>query len=486
MTSSFYLDSSGSSSVALPLQLRFQNKNVLDAFLKSKCIHPAPCNYLEMESGKGVSETEDECLAAAPGIPEKYISIEAKVNLTFGTGRAITAKVECVTILSTKVDVSNNSVVFNTEIIIRVYAEGNTIDSREAAGVKTNLEINAAFSERSAAVDETASALEVLSSLNRGGFGAQSGTSSNRRVSVARLTPFALIVALTHALSIAVRSILGPTMGETFLALKIGHSNTHQQDLTITSIALHPGVARQLGKEDEDAHKSVSSPLNGVTDMSNYVKWGFADQSDLKLPLLLKQNEAFSTILTVDASEDSFSRRCCCPLSITVSFGNNDHRHHIVAAADAIWMTSRAALEPAESFRVAMNLQDGGECIVGAPMTVNVEISNLSAEAHQLMLLIDNHNNGRWMIASEMEGYKFGVGGPDGERDLLAVDAALLLGEVKGHSSTSAKLRVIPLREGTLSIPNFKLVDSRTGTRYSCEHRLQAVAVSSKQLDPLR
>jgi hypothetical protein len=474
MTSSFYLDSSGRSSVALPLQLRFASKEVLESFLASNCIFPAPSNYVKSEDAKEGGETGDESSRPASTIPEKSISIEAKVNLTFGTGHAITARAEGVTILSTRVESSSNSVLFNTEIIIRVSRVlGDPIDS---SGVKTNLEITAAFSERLAAEDETASALQVLTALSRGGFGAHEGTSSHRRVSVARLPPFALHVALTHALTIAVRSIPGPSMGQTFLALTMAHSNTHQQDLTITSIALHPGVTRQ---HDKSSSNGASQLI--VTDMSNFVKWGFAEQSDPQLPLTLKPNEAFSTILTVDASEDSLSRRCCCPLSITAVIGKKDHRYHIVAATEAVWTTSRAAVEPADTFRVDMNLQDGGECTVGAPLTVNMEISNLSAESRQLMLLVDNNNTtGRWSIVSEKEGYKFGFGGPDGERELLAVDAALRLGELKGHSSTKAKLRVIPLREGTLSIPNFQLVDSRTGKRYSCVHRLQVVAASAK------
>ena len=485
--------------MALPLQLRFVSKDVMEAFLSARCIHPAPSNYSESSSEEG-GNAEDESLPAAPAIPEKSISMEAKVNLTFGTGHAITAKVEGVTILSTRVDSSRLSVVFHTEIIVRVSrAEGDAIESGEASGVKTNLEITAAFFEQAAAADETASALRVLNSLLQGDVGAQPDGSPLRRVSVTRLTPFALHVKLTHALSIQMRSVPGPSMGQTFLALTMAHSNTHQQELTITSIALHPGVTRQFEKDGTGViPKSQSSTIVAsqqhavVMDMSNSVKWGFADQSDPHLPLSLKPNEAYSTIITVDASEDSVSRRCCCPLSITaVIEKEGDHRHYIVVATDAEWTTSCAAVEPADSFRVDMSLQDGGsgggggecvEVVVGAPLTVNMEISNLSAEARQLMLLVDNNNSntGRWTIVSEREGYKFGVGGPDGERELLAVDAALLIGEIKGHSSTKAKLRVIPLKEGTLSIPNFKLVDSRTGKRYSCVHRLQAVAVAAK------
>ena len=60
-------------------------------------------------------------------------------------------------------------------------------------------------------------------------------------------------------------------------------------------------------------------------------------------------------------------------------------------------------------------------------------------------------------VVSEVNGYTFGVWGLSGDDDgttrhhrdheLLAVDAALLLGEVKGQHSIEAELRFVPLRE---------------------------------------
>ena len=467
-TSSFFLDSSGRSSIALPLQLKFPSKEVLDSFVSSGSIQPIPENAPD--------NTKDETAGKEDG-STRSISIEAKVTLTFGTGQAIAAKVEGVTILSTKIEAESNSVYFKTEIIVRVSrAEGGKVDSGEASGVKTNLEINAAFTEQSAVPEDHAqSALEVLNTLSRGGLGKQS---SHGRVSTARLTPLELRVALTHALSISVRSVPGPAMGQNFVALTMTHSNTHQQPVKITSIALHPGVTRAR-QQDKD-------PI----DMSNSIMWGFAPSCEPKLPLTLLPNEAHSVILTVDAREDSLSRRCYCPLSITATIGKHDN-YHTVAATDAHWTTSRAALEPADSFLIDMSLDDDNECVVGSPLTVNMEISNLSTEARQLMLLVDSSDassvskksgpSSRWAIVSEIEGYKFGVVGPDDrDQELLVVDAALLLGELKGQSSTKARLRVIPLREGALSIPNFKLVDSRSGKRYNCVHKLQAVAQAAK------
>ena len=491
-TSSFYLDSSGRASIALPLQLQFPSKKVLDSFVSLGCVCPAPKDgskeesTTEIETGASVDLTGESATSTTtnktnePGVTaarNSLISIEAKVTLTFGTGQAIAARAEGVTILSTKIDAESNSLHFNTEIIVRVSrAEGGKVDSGESSGVKTNVEINAAFTERLPSLPSpTQSALGVLDTLSR-------GHPATRHIATTRLvTPLELHVALTHALSIAVRSVPGPAMGQNFLALTMTHSNTHQQPVKITSIALHPGVTRQEGKDP--------------TDMSHSVMWGYAPYSDPKLPLTLLPNEAYSVIMTVDAREDSQSRRCYCPLSISATVGKQDS-YHIVAATDAYWTTSRAAIEPADSFLIDLSLGDGADesneqCVVGSPLTVNVEITNLSSEPRQLMLVLDSASesstrkstgpSNRWGLVTEVEGYKFGVGGPDDrDQELFVIDAALLLGELKGQSSTRARLRAIPLREGSLNIPNFKLVDNRTGRRYSCIHKLQVVVQAPK------
>jgi len=64
----------------------------------------------------------------------------------------------------------------------------------------------------------------------------------------------------------------------------------------------------------------------------------------------------------------------------------------------------------------------------------------------------------------------------DRDQDLLAIDAALLLGEIKGHHSVEAELRFNPLREGTLAVPNMQLFDKRNRKWYYCTHKLNIVA----------
>ncbi len=92
-------------------------------------------------------------------------------------------------------------------------------------------------------------------------------------------------------------------------------------------------------------------------------------------------------------------------------------------------------------------------------------------------------------VVSEVNGYTFGVWGLSGDDDgtsrhnrdheLLAVDAALLLGEVKAQHAIEAELRFVPLREGTLDVPNLKLYDKLGGRWYNTIHLLKLVATAS-------
>ena len=211
----------------------------------------------------------------------------------------------------------------------------------------------------------------------------------------------------------------------------------------------------------------------------------------------------------------------------------------IMITADARWTSSRVGVENSDAFRVDMSLRGGLEtaCRVGAPIVVSLRVLNLSMEPRDLMLLMAKDGEGRnsglqWerpaerrrritgrerdsdshgpqllhqnthvqhtkenqsfntAVVSEVNGYTFGVWGLSGDDDgatrhhrdheLLAVDAALLLGEVKGQHSIEAELRFVPLREGTLDVPNLKLYDKRGCKWYNCVHTLKIVARQSE------
>lgn len=448
----FYLDSSGRSIVSLPLRLKFASSNDLVAFLASNCIHPEP----ENKSTTGLEENKELQTSNI----ERTVAVDARVTMTVGNAHAAVALVEGVTIVSTTIEKDSHSILLASEVVVRV---SRTDEGRHTGDVKATLEMTASLTEetKSGEKDDSLSALKVLQLFNRAGEQIQSSP-------VTRLPPFALQVVLTHALSIGIRSIPGPEMGQTFLALHMKHSNTHSQPVTIKSIELHPGVSVLKHPESLDPNQQHTI----TADMSKIAKWSFS-KSDPILPLKIKPNEAYSSVLTVFAKEDMLARQCSCPLSITAFVHG---RHEIVAAVDAVYHTARSAAEPSDGLGVQMHVET--ETVrVGAPLFLGLEVSNLSFETRQLMLTIDRESNAnKWAVVSEVQGQKFGISGPEEGQDLLAVDAALVLGELKGNSSTRATLRLIPLRPGALSLPNFRFIDHRTGKRYYCAHKLQAVA----------
>lgn len=221
---------------------------------------------------------------------------------------------------------------------------------------------------------------------------------------------------------------------------------------------------------------------------------------------------------------------------------DTDDGERIMVSTDVRWTTSRVAVENSDAFKVDMSLRGGLNtvCRVGAPLIISLRVLNLSMEPRDLMLLMAKDGEGRknelqWerpvegrrgrtkqrgmehtgtmrrnltnelhqqgdvsspkenqlfstAVVSEVNGYTFGVWGLSGDDDgttrhhrdheLLAVDAALLLGEVKGQHSIEAELRFVPLREGTLDVPNLKLYDKRGGRWYNCVHTLKIVAAA--------
>lgn len=218
----------------------------------------------------------------------------------------------------------------------------------------------------------------------------------------------------------------------------------------------------------------------------------------------------------------------------------NDDRERVMVTADARWTSSRVGVENSDAFRIDMYLRGGLETVcVGAPIVVSLRVLNLSMEPRDLMLLMAKDGEGgrnsglQWerptdesrirrgsqimrtktmlhnrdnpsnltsrskdnrsfntAVVSEVNGYTFGVWGLSGcddgttrhhrDHELLAVDAALLLGEVKGQHSIEAELRFVPLREGTLDVPNLKLYDKRGGRWYNCVHTLKIVAAAKE------
>lgn len=207
-----------------------------------------------------------------------------------------------------------------------------------------------------------------------------------------------------------------------------------------------------------------------------------------------------------------------------------NHTSHVIVTVDAKWSTCAIAVGPTDAFRVNLAVGDS-ICQVGAQVTVSLKITNLSLGARDLMLImakdecdakvedklgdsgleestiskgtltesqiqfmsqsVTSSNKERTAVNDavvyEVNNYTFGAWGlgenDDGtirhsrDHDLLAVDAALLLGEVRGQMSVESELRFVALRDGMLNVPNFKLYDRIHEKWYDCPHNLKIVAM---------
>lgn len=491
-TSSFFVDSSGRATVSLPMQLQFLSPQVLERISKTGCFD----TFLDKrESSAATIPPEDDTTgdgassdAVSPPGPQASFGIEAKVTLTFGTGEAITAAVEDVVIRSARVMEDDVTMRFETEISVRVSRpDGGRFHAPLSSSVKTNLEVGAVLEEKVTAQSAKSMAAASLEAFSLGGFSTLRKLADHQTALQTRVQPFALLVVLRHALAIEVCSVPSQVMGQTLVSLTVRHSEMHSEPVTITGIALHPGhSAEQIGNEtskDKGYHLVVA-------DMSKVVTWQYAAQCDPHLPLLLAPSEAVSTILVIDASEDKRVRTFSCPVSVTARTGNCT----IVAAADVKWTTAKAAIESTDGFRLDLSVgEEAG--VVFSPLTVNINVANLSSESRDVMILVESGGDSdreerakklKNAAVSEKNGQKFGVWGladdgnslqlpPDSDRELLTVDVALVVGELKGNSSKNAELRFIPLKEGTISIPNLKIVDRRRGKWYKAVHNFKLV-----------
>ena len=181
--------------------------------------------------------------------------------------------------------------------------------------------------------------------------------------------------------------------------------------------------------------------------------------------------------------------------------GGHRDQCRVVVAGDAHWTTQLVAMEPADAFRIDMTTADTETVCRGKPMVVKVRIFNLSLESRNLMLLIAKKESKPSMpeniavkeeavnaaVVSEANGYTFGVWGISAsdngtvqlnrDHELLAIDTALVLGDLQGQHAVDAELRFVPLRSGRLKVPNFKLYDKAANRWYNYTHDFCIVAV---------
>lgn len=476
-TISYYLDSSGRSSFLLPLQLGCRSKEDVDYIVASGCLQPAPQN---------IDLDEDE--QRTP--PTSSLLLEVQSRERDGLKAVL---IEGITIHSCIVE--GNSVLLYTEVVVRPGAYHQKL-------LKTTLEVTAILAHRKPTTQQRQVASGLLALELGGGSLPLSGTTkhpSSLHANHTRLGPVLIVVSLTHALKISVKSVPGASHGNTLVSLKMMHSNTHSEPVTITNIALHPSHSRQ------DApflkHRSMPGGERSVTDMGRHVQWGYVTETEPQLPHTLHPHDAYSTVITVNATDDLRSRTFASPVSVMAEVGtiNVDSNlcSRVVVATDALWSTGHVLVKPSDAFRVDISLQESS-CCVRTPFVVLLRVMNLGEKTRDLMLLmakeskdLDETSTIDVPSVAEVNGYTFGVWGLIGDEDgtiwhkrdneLLAFDSALLLGEVKSQHSVDAQIRFVPLKEGTLRIPDFKLYDRKEGQWYTCPHKLCVVTTAASR-----
>jgi hypothetical protein len=549
-TTSFFIDSSGRSSFVAPLELKFSSKENLDEFLTAKCLDPPPKNLVveETSSDNTTNHNDDSGGVKDPEFPSSVLSFQVRSSPKDDI-KEVT--VEGVTVSSCTASVEDLVVSFQLRVTVRAVLHDDSLSaplspvafSSSPRGVGSvggaeNFNFNIEGDASRAAENSTDnSPLEVVTSLQvipvltiqnphhskeqdeeilellaleMAAIPDQMVKSTVEHSQEVRLDPLLLTLTLTHAFTISVASVPGPDrhMGHTMVSLTIQHSNSHNETVTITNIALHPGHSR------EDSGSVRRDKEQTVVNMTKSVQWGFVPQTKLALPLTLQPLEAYATILFVNASEEMMSRSFVSPISVTGFVGHGSDTCHsggttaplehcrVVVAGDAHWTTELVAVEPADAFRIHMSVE---RSITrrGDPMVVKLRIFNLSMDSRNLMLLMakdeasSNVTTGREMtlkeesvnaaVVSEADGYTFGVWGISGDDDgtvplnrdyeLLAIDAALVVGTVEGQHAVDAELRFVPLQLGRLKVPNWKLYDKTSGRWYKCSHNLSMVAV---------
>jgi hypothetical protein len=256
---SFFIDSSGHSNFTLPLELKFASQEDLDIALASKTIVPAPSNIVaeeetEQEESEPAKEADQE---EASGTESSFIGFEAHSYSMPGSSKAVV--VEAIKINTTSV--KDLVVSFETEITVRAsdYERPSKKSPDESSSIissiKANLEITPVLTIKKEAKPGGASAMDIpdVMALELGAIPDHMQKESSARVHETRLDPVSVEVTLTHAFTISVESVRGPTPGKTMVSLTIKHSNLHREVVTISNIAFHPGHSRY-------EHVSNSSP----------------------------------------------------------------------------------------------------------------------------------------------------------------------------------------------------------------------------------
>jgi len=525
MIDSFYLDSAGRVQVFLPLRLKFASREELDKVLELGCIHPMPSNW---------SSSSDN---GPPATNASYsVSVEARVKMTFGASEAVMVTVESVSIESSSISDTDETILcLNVRSDLRVVKQGDIVSS--VAGVKLNFEVSAILTKVQAtrpteSKDNLSEVAKERLSLAEGLHALYSGrpqeskinslsstttrSASNVITKTKLASPVICQVNLLHAINVSARTMNGPTMGHSWIAVEIQHSNTHPLTVTINNVTIHPAFSQAKTMDG-----AAIDPAGEIIDMSQNVKWRFLEGSDHVLfPRKICPHEAFSTVLFIKAEEDSMCRTFACPISVAATVEEDAAQKSrgpipsMETVVQGSWTSAKRATESSDSFRVDYSLPRPDDVVVGEIFSLCLNIHNLSTERKDLKLkVLPRSRIKREAEESKGQGDQDDVvvenlnmldlvlgngssNGDDGnnnlnENQLLAVDDSCILGTVNAKDAAKAEIRFMPLCSGTLPLPYFDLLsvesakgsakgkrNSGTSSIFRCMHNLQVSATS--------
>lgn len=230
-TTSFFIDSSGHSTFDLPLTMSFDSKDKRDEFLKSKCLNPAPKNLVEEDT----SDTESNLsspVSASLAFEIKSFSMDESKNVM--VERVVVE--ECL--------VEDFILQFALKVTVRASDHQIELSHKDGGGsvnpsdlsVVTNLEVVPVLTIKENASEKDSSPIPNPITLEMAATPQYMRKAKLLAAKEIRLSPVKLNLCLTHAFTISVNSVDGPTIGNTLISLIIRHSNSHQEKVTISNI----------------------------------------------------------------------------------------------------------------------------------------------------------------------------------------------------------------------------------------------------------
>lgn len=228
-TTSFFNDSSGRSTFDLPILLSFPTKKDLDLFLAAKCLDPPPKNLVVEDEGVSTNGKPDS---------ESSVGFEIKSQWLDETKEVC---IEDVSVLGCSVEDLN--VRFQLEVTVRASnhhhkpLKNSTSDvTPEELSVMTSLEITPVLTTKTKVDEKENGRIPDRSVLEVAAIPNYRRKTLTSHIQETRLDSFTLALTLTHAFTIFVRSVQGPSTENTLISLTIRHSKSHPEPVTISDI----------------------------------------------------------------------------------------------------------------------------------------------------------------------------------------------------------------------------------------------------------